>query len=84
MRDTFCKVTGLTPGDPEWHQACRGLRHAYLGLRQTGLHAPAAYTCSVAASGRLAQALDGAWCQVEGDMAEVDAALAALNATLPP
>lgn len=85
MRTTFSKVTGLAPGDPEWHQACRGVGHAGLGMRRAGLHAPAAFIASVGSSGPLARALDAAYLQRgDADMLEVDAALGVLNAELPP
>ena len=47
VRKTFCNVTGLTPSNEEWAQACRGLKFAGLGLTSSEKHASSAYLASV-------------------------------------
>ena len=56
VRSTFCAITGLMPDPASWNQACRGTAHAGLGLRQSALHAPAAYIAPTAASRALSVA----------------------------
>ena len=61
VRSTFCAITGLMPDPASWNQACRGTAHAGLGLRQSALHAPAAYIAPTAASRALSVGLDAAY-----------------------
>ena len=80
VRETFGLMTGLAPTDSEWDQAARGMAHAGLALRQTALHAPAAYMASLGASSDLARALDA---EFSTDTPHMARALTAYNNLVP-
>ncbi len=85
VQSTFCtlSITGVAPSHAEWAQACRGLRHAGLGLRSTTKHAPAAYLASATASQELASKLDAQYAlSLDTEGSDTFEALRALNAPL--
>ena len=84
-RRCFGDLTGVHPTTAQWQQAARGLAHGGLGLRSCEHHASAAFLASVGGSLAACAELDPAFSADEQKSSPaVSAALAHLNAHLPP
>jgi hypothetical protein len=85
VQSTFCKTTGLFPNRDQWQQACRGFKHAGLGLRSASLHGEAAYLASACASrDKCHKLLQGFSLDADNSASHFGVNLAAYNAKLPP
>ena len=85
VQSTFCKTTGLLPDHDQWQQACRGFKHAGLGLRSASLHGEAAYLASACASRDKCHKLLPAFSlDADSGASHFGVSLAAYNAKLPP
>ena len=85
VQNTFCKTTGLLPDRDQWQQACRGFKHAGLGLRGASLHGEAAYLASTCASrDKCHKLLQAFSLNADSDTSHFGVNLAAYNAKLPP
>ena len=85
VQSTFCKTTGLFPNRDQWQQACRGFKHAGLGLRSASLHGEAAYLASACASrDKCHNLLQAFSLDADSSDSHFGVSLAAYNNKLPP